>query len=297
MRRVSEWHRKCLLFLLSVNVKRINSATWFRLCRNLIPYWILDILCGIYFFSSLDFYLWSFISSKSLETHPRAEIEEKKRIRVCVSGSACPAYVGIRCSLYYMSRFSRVDEPDSHDIPDKAAARSPVRPIGTFIIYPSSAFASAHFSRLLNRRNIYRRHTYLFCVAQKNVSDVLSPAAPYSHSMSAVAWRAVFMAMGEHRGISVIVESMKRKSGVRRENDIKRDFNMMARSRSTLSYILFCRRRCDYSLHGYTMAIVCVCVRPVDDESATPENIYTYMYISVYIEHINSIFDARVVEQ
>lgn len=132
-------------------------------------------------------------------------------------------------------------------------------------------------------RNIYRRHTYLFCVAQKNVSDVLSPAAPYSHSMSAVAWRAVFMAMGEHRGISVIVESMKRKSGVRRENDIKRDFNMMARSRSTLSYILFCRRRrCDYSLHGYTMAIVCVCVCVPSMMRARLPKIYIHICISLY---------------
>lgn len=32
-----------------MNGKRINSATWFRLCQNLISYWILDILCGIYF--------------------------------------------------------------------------------------------------------------------------------------------------------------------------------------------------------------------------------------------------------
>lgn len=230
-------------------------------------------------------------------TYTRRDREKKNR--VCVSGSACPAYVGIRCSLYYMSRFSRVDEPDSHDIPDKAAARSPVRPIGTFIIYPSSAFASAHFSRLLNRAQ-YLPTTYLpiLCRAEKRERCAVARCSIQPFNERSGVACCLHGDGRTSRNISDSGIDETEKWGAQRKRHKERfqydgafAFNAFLYSfLSSSSLWLFTTR-----LHNGNC--VCVCVRPVDDESATPENIYTYMYISVYIEHINSIFDARVVEQ
>lgn len=191
MWRVSEWHRKCLLFLLSMNVKRINSAIWFRLCRNLIPYWILDILCGIYFFPSLDFYLWSFISSKSLETHTHRDRGKRKKNQSICKRLSMPRACRYTLFVVLHVEIQPCGRQDSHDIPGKAAARCQFASSRhlSFIPHPHSP---RHFSRLLNRRNIYQRHTYLFCVAQKNVSDAVARCSIYPFN-ECMAWRAVSM--------------------------------------------------------------------------------------------------------
>lgn len=175
---------------------------------------------------------------------------------------------GVRCSLYYMSRFrfSRVDDKIRMTFPAKRqrVASSPHRNIyhlslirirlGIFLAFSIDA--------------IFTDDIPTYFVSRRKTWAMLSPAAQYIHSMS--AWRGVLSPCDGRisKNISDSGIDETEKWGAQRKRHTERfqydgafAFN---------AFLFFCR--CDYSLYGYTMAIVCV--RPVDDTNATPKNIY-----------------------